>query len=305
MQSPSHLWCYKCDKGIVYFPDDAHESDTNSASSSAGSSPPHSHNRSNGHRPRASPRRVQSAVPPSQWKSSQSILKSTPIWHESMNGGMCGMQNLGNTCFMNASLQALLHCPAVVYLFTLPEVGFVKRHSRVRLVEEFVRLTRQIWEGKHRNVIPKDILRCIMVKFPQFRGYGQQDAHEFLTCLLQFLHDQYKYLIPVTAPKQHDHADDADEQDECKEPKQDSDQEVEEEEQGGSKRRKLRDHSETSLIYDLFSGEMISSVECCRCNTKSTKIENITNIQVEIPKPEQVCLCLSVHRPHPCTACVS
>merc|ERR1712087_105920 len=78
---------------------------------------------------------------------------------------------------------------------TLPETSYVKRYNRLRLVDEFIKLTLQIWEGKHRSVIPKDMLRCIMYKFPQFRGYGQQDAHEFITCLLAFIHDEFKYSI--------------------------------------------------------------------------------------------------------------
>ena len=138
-------------------------------------------------------------------------------------------------------------------------------------MDEFIKLTYQIWEGKHRCVIPRDILRCIMYKFPQFRGYGQQDAHEFLTCLLQFLHDQYKYKIAIES--------DSDKEEE---------EEEEEEEKEKKKKKKNRKYQETSIIYDLFSGEIISQVECSECGTKSKKIESITNIQVEIPKQEQV-----------------
>jgi len=293
MESPKHLWCYKCDKGIVYFGDEHSSNDNSSASqndddtnSSPSSSQSSNHRRSNGHRKRMNnDMRSDLTVPPHQWKGAQQILKSTPIWGDSMNGGKCGMQNLGNTCFMNASLQALLHCPSVIYLFTLPEILYVKRPNRLRLVDEFVRLTYQIWEGKHRNVIPKDILRCIMYKFPQFRGYGQQDAHEFLTCLLQFLHDQYKYSIPI-------HEEDEEEEEEESTGGNDDEEEEEKTRGGGTeqkvKRKKHRNYEETSIIYDLFSGEIISQVECCRCHTKSKKIESITNIQVEIPKQEQV-----------------
>eukprot|EP01084_Bolivina_argentea_P023862 44568_1 len=83
-----HLWCYKCDKPIVYFgnldkPNNALSNNNNNINNNS-----------------------TYFLDPKKWKSSQSILKSTPIWHERMNGGMCGLQNLGNTGWMNVSLQA-------------------------------------------------------------------------------------------------------------------------------------------------------------------------------------------------------
>eukprot|EP01084_Bolivina_argentea_P204991 350190_1 len=48
------------------------------------------------------------------------------------------------------------------------------------------------------------------------------------------------------------------------------------------------EYTETSIIYDLFSSKITSSEECLKCNTKSTKIESLTNMQVEIPKQETI-----------------
>eukprot|EP01084_Bolivina_argentea_P204992 350191_1 len=52
------------------------------------------------------------------------------------------------------------------------------------------------------------------------------------------------------------------------------------------------EYTETSIIYDLFSSKITSSEECLKCNTKSTKIESLTNMQVEIPKQETIDKCI-------------
>lgn len=70
MESPKHLWCYKCDKGIVYFGDDnsstsQHESDdTNSSPSSSHSS--HQQRNTNNHRTKRMGNDIRSnlAIPP-------------------------------------------------------------------------------------------------------------------------------------------------------------------------------------------------------------------------------------------------
>ena len=52
-----------------------------------------------------------------------------------------------------------------------------------------------MWRGNNRYLVPKHLIRDMMLLFPQFRGYGQQDAHEFLRCLLDQIHEQFSYTL--------------------------------------------------------------------------------------------------------------
>ncbi|KAJ6652281.1 hypothetical protein lerEdw1_012767 [Lerista edwardsae] len=73
--------------------------------------------------------------------------------------GLTGMKNLGNSCYMNAALQALSNCPSYV--------------------------------------VPSTLSHGIKLVNPMFRGYAQQDTQEFLRCLMDQLHEELKE--PVAA----------------------------------------------------------------------------------------------------------
>ncbi|KAF2984408.1 hypothetical protein EK904_003352 [Melospiza melodia maxima] len=68
--------------------------------------------------------------------------------------GLTGLKNIGNTCYMNAALQALSN-----------------------------------WPG---SVVPTGLFQGIKTVNPMFRGYSQQDAQEFLRCLMDLLHEELK-----------------------------------------------------------------------------------------------------------------
>ena len=73
----------------------------------------------------------------------------------------------------------------------------VGRFHRIKLIEHVVEITMAMWRGGNRYLVPKNLIRDMMLLFPQFRGYGQQDAHEFLRCLLDQIHEQFSYTITL------------------------------------------------------------------------------------------------------------
>ncbi|KAJ8002429.1 hypothetical protein DPEC_G00158810 [Dallia pectoralis] len=114
-----------------------------------------------------------------------------------------GLRNLGNTCFMNAILQSLSNIQLFsCYFKELPAValrsgktaGRRMYHTRsqgdtsVSLVEEFRKTLCSLWQGNPTAFSPDSLFYVVWKIMPSFRGYQQQDAHEFMRYLLDHLH---------------------------------------------------------------------------------------------------------------------
>ncbi|KAM6257690.1 ubiquitin carboxyl-terminal hydrolase 3 isoform 2-T2 [Porphyrio hochstetteri] len=114
-----------------------------------------------------------------------------------------GLRNLGNTCFMNAILQSLSNIQQFCcYFKELPAVelrngktaGRRTYHTRsqgdnnVSLVEEFRKTLCALWQGSQTAFSPESLFYVVWKIMPNFRGYQQQDAHEFMRYLLDHLH---------------------------------------------------------------------------------------------------------------------
>uniref|UniRef100_A0A665W7Y5 Ubiquitin carboxyl-terminal hydrolase n=1 Tax=Echeneis naucrates TaxID=173247 RepID=A0A665W7Y5_ECHNA len=122
--------------------------------------------------------------------------------------GATGLRNLGNTCFMNAILQSLSNIEQFsCYFKELPAValrsgktaGRRMYHTRsqgdnsVSLVEEFRKTLCSLWQGSQTAFSPDSLFYAIWKIMPSFRGYQQQDAHEFMRYLLDHLHRELQY----------------------------------------------------------------------------------------------------------------
>ncbi|KAI2667324.1 Ubiquitin carboxyl-terminal hydrolase 33 [Labeo rohita] len=110
--------------------------------------------------------------------------------------GLTGLKNIGNTCYMNAALQALSNCPPLTQFF-LDCGGLVKTDKKPALCKSYQKLVTDLWH-KNRNsyVVPTNLFQGIKAVNPMFRGYSQQDSQEFLRCLMDQLHEELKEPIP-------------------------------------------------------------------------------------------------------------
>uniref|UniRef100_A0A671QWD1 Ubiquitin carboxyl-terminal hydrolase n=1 Tax=Sinocyclocheilus anshuiensis TaxID=1608454 RepID=A0A671QWD1_9TELE len=106
--------------------------------------------------------------------------------------GLTGMKNIGNSCYMNAALQALSNCPPLTQFF-LDCSGLVRTDKKPALCKSYQKLISELWHKKRPSyVVPTSLFHGIKLVNPMFRGYAQQDTQEFLRCLMDQLHEELK-----------------------------------------------------------------------------------------------------------------
>jgi ubiquitin carboxyl-terminal hydrolase 19 len=147
--------------------------------------------------------------------------------------GAAGLANLGNTCFMNSMVQCLMSCDEFNGYFR-PSTGttmaveggdaavameevevsedlppaFLAEINRENilgtggvLAEAWGTLTQNMFGGEYSAVAPREFKLELGKKASQFQGTSQQDAHEFLTFVLDALHEDLNRVRvkPITA----------------------------------------------------------------------------------------------------------
>ncbi|XP_064456401.1 ubiquitin carboxyl-terminal hydrolase 4-like [Ornithodoros turicata] len=131
------------------------------------------------------------------------IYRGTDVVQETLAAGVCGLRNLGNTCFMNAGLQCLLsNAHLLGFLLSFPEdwpsdvtrspiflTGASQSHESL-LVWHLAQLAQQVWSGRFAALRPVSFKDALANACPQFSDYRQHDCQEFLTLLLDTLHEQ-------------------------------------------------------------------------------------------------------------------
>jgi ubiquitin C-terminal hydrolase len=116
--------------------------------------------------------------------------------------GLTGLQNLGNTCFINSILQCLSHTYEIHDL--LQDQQYYSKLSKcydTLLLVEYDKLLQLMW-AKNCKICPKAFLTAIQkVAHKQnnelFTGYDQNDASEFLIFILNCFHNALKREVEI------------------------------------------------------------------------------------------------------------
>ncbi|XP_031250506.1 ubiquitin C-terminal hydrolase 22-like [Pistacia vera] len=127
------------------------------------------------------------------------VNNASPI--DSMNGsnsnlpmGLRGLNNLGNTCFMNSVLQALFHTPPLRNYFLSDRHNRYycqsKNGVRLCLACDMDAMFSAVFSGDRTPYSPAKFLYSWWQHASNLASYEQQDAHEFFISMLDGIHEK-------------------------------------------------------------------------------------------------------------------
>ncbi|XP_071440759.1 ubiquitin carboxyl-terminal hydrolase 2-like isoform X2 [Hetaerina americana] len=193
------------------------------------------------------------------------------------NGGLVGLRNLGNTCFMNSVLQCLSNTrPLLEYILGdnySSDINTTNSSMKGALIKAFSTVIQELWgypEGSSSlsPAVNTTALKAQLQRFaPRFTGYSQQDAQEFLRYLLEGLHEDVNRV--VTKPSSRPILPDVD-------PSLSDNQKAME-----AWKRYLR--MDNSKIVDIFVGQLKSTLRCTVCGHCSVTFDPFWDLSLPIP----------------------
>ncbi|GMI81462.1 hypothetical protein HRI_001815500 [Hibiscus trionum] len=160
-----------------------------------------------------------------------------------------GLENLGNTCFLNSVLQCLTYTePLAAYLQSGKHQNSCHIAGFCALCAIQKHVSRAL-QSSGRILAPNDLvsnLRCIS---RNFRNSRQEDAHEYMVNLLESMH---KCCLPSGVPSESPKA------------------------------------YERSLVHKIFGGRLRSQVKCLQCSYCSDTFDPFLDLSLEIVKADSL-----------------
>lgn len=105
--------------------------------------------------------------------------------------GIIGLDNMGNTCYLNAVLQTVSNLDDFrKFLFDGDFTEHLKGPLEESLFYQTFRIIKHMWESSEDSLSPKSFKKKFVEKQKQFMGFEQQDSHEAMHFLIDHLHEE-------------------------------------------------------------------------------------------------------------------
>lgn len=122
-----------------------------------------------------------------------------------------GFYNLGNTCYLNSTLQLLFAIPELKEYFVnknfleelnnnLKKINFKKDNNikkNILFIQNFFSLITDYNNNNNKTLVPKNLLVSIQNMYDDFKGHEQHDSQEILLIILDLMHENLKYEVEV------------------------------------------------------------------------------------------------------------
>ncbi|KAK6296272.1 hypothetical protein J4Q44_G00339850 [Coregonus suidteri] len=194
--------------------------------------------------------------------------------------GATGLSNLGNTCFMNSSIQCVSNTtPLTDYFISGRHLYELNRTNpigmRGHMAKCYGDLLMELWSGTQKNVAPLKLRWTIAKYAPRFNGFQQQDSQELLAFLLDGLHEDLNRVHEKPYV-------------ELKDSNGRPDWEVASEAWENHLRRNR------SIVVDLFHGQLKSQVKCKTCGHISARFDPFNFLSLPLPMDSSMHLEITV-----------
>ena len=210
--------------------------------------------------------------------------------HDESDGNLVGLNNIGNTCFMNSILQIFLNIEQLKDIFIQENDELNKKflsfilnsenkeindvvNKKGYLVLEFINLLKEKWIYEKRVLTPRKFKEICGEYNPIFQTSEQQDAHDFYTFLVDKLHEETNIKSRNDNSYKNIENSDTIDTDEI---------------DLGNECWANNIRKNASYFYALFMGQLKSTLICNECQTAKIKFEAFSSLELPIPEGNNI-----------------